>query len=450
MGKAQYTIKGDLTFRQRGSLTSDIMTTSTTQKPDQSTLATFWSHWSVVGASWIGLFFHFGSLLINTFGIFLTSLCAEFGWTRAEVSLAFTLAMVTAMISMPVAGWVTDRHGSRWLIIGATTLYGLALAALAGQSGAYWQLVAIFLLLGLLGPGTSAIPHATLLARRRSARAGLALGVAMSGTAVGGIVWPAAAQYLLDRFGLRTGYLLLGAGILLIAVPVMLLLLREEPGRQSAPPPGSEASSAGLTRLEALRSPAFLILGISFIIFMASVQAIMIHLVPMLTDRGMLASRAAWIASLLGLAGIFGRIVCGYLLDLLPPTTVPVIAFLLVAVGIILLATGASGALAMVAVLLIGFGYGADAASIPCLIRHYFGTRAFGQIYSYLFVAVPIGGAIGPMLMGIGFVRWGSYRLVLIGWGVLTLLAAGLMLRLATLGRDAVDRSKGVGTDGLD
>ncbi|MFN6201340.1 MAG: MFS transporter, partial [Acidobacteriota bacterium] len=173
-------------------------------------MATFWSHWSVVGASWIGLFFHFGSLLINTFGIFLTSLCAEFGWTRAEVSLAFTLAMVTAMISMPVAGWVTDRHGSRWLIIGATTLYGLALAALAGQSGAYWQLVAIFLLLGLLGPGTSAIPHATLLARRRSARAGLALGVAMSGTAVGGIVWPAAAQYLLDRFGLRTGYLLLG------------------------------------------------------------------------------------------------------------------------------------------------------------------------------------------------------------------------------------------------
>jgi len=310
--------------------------------------------------------------------------------------------------------------------------------------------VAIFLLLGLLGPGTSAIPHATLLARRRLPRSGLALGVAMSGTAVGGIVWPTAAQYLLDRFGLRTGYLLLGAGILLLAVPVMLLLLREERRADAGPRQGSDETGAGLTRLEALRSPAFLILAISFIIFMASVQAIMIHLVPMLTDRGMVASRAAWIASLLGLAGIFGRVICGYLLDLLAPTTVPVIAFLLVALGIILLATGASGSVAMAAALLIGFGYGADAASIPCLIRHYFGTRSFGQIYSYLFVAVPIGGAIGPMLMGIGFVRWGSYKLVLIGWGVLTLLAAGLMLRLATLGSNAVYRSKGVGRDGLD
>ena len=54
------------------------------------------------------------------------------------------------------------------------------------------------------------------------------------------------------------------------------------------------------------------------------------------------------------------------------------------------------------------------------------------------------------MLMGIGFVRWGSYQLVLIGWGVLTLLAAGLLLRLATLPDVALDRSKGVGPDGLD
>lgn len=409
-----------------------------------------WHGWTVVAASWLGLFFHFGSLIISSFGIFLTSLCAQFGWTRAEVSLALTLAMVTAMGSMPLAGWVTDRYGSRRLILVATSLYGAALTALAGLAAHYWAFVGIFLLLGLLGPGTSAIPHASLLARRKSGRSGLSLGIAMSGTAVGGIVWPTAAQSLLSEFGLRTTYLLLGLGVLLIAVPVMLLFLREERRADLAQLGLGNTGGAGISRLDALRRPPFLLLGLSFIIFMASVQAIIVHLVPLLTDRGMATSRAAQIASLLGLAGIFGRVVCGYLLDLLSPIIVPIVAFLLVALGIILLATPASGAVAILSVLLIGFGYGADAASIPYLIRRYFGIQSFGQIYSYLFVAVPIGGALGPMLMGIGFVRWGSYQLVLIGWGVLTLLAAGLLLRLATLPDVALDRSKGVGPDGLD
>src|SRR5215467_12061756 len=82
------------------------------------------SAWLVVAASSFGLFLHFGSLLVNAFGVFLTTLCDQFHWSRGEVSLAFTLATLTAMLTMPLTGWLTDRFGARRPILICTTLFG--------------------------------------------------------------------------------------------------------------------------------------------------------------------------------------------------------------------------------------------------------------------------------------------------------------------------------------
>lgn len=387
--------------------------------------------WLVVAASWIGMFMHFGSLMVNTFGVFLTTLCDQFGWTRTEVSLGFTLAMLTAMAAMPVTGWLTDRFGPRRPILICTAVFGAGFASIALLTSNLWHLFAIFLVLGLVGPGTSAIPHATLISRWFTERRGLALGVAMSGTALGGVVWPSAAQFLLDSFGWRRAHAMLGFAVLLIAVGVMLVLLKERAPTGPVSDHTELSPPEGLTRFEVLRSRAFWIIVAGFFIFMASVQACMIHLVPMLTDRGMVPARAALAASLLGAAGIVGRVGTGYLLDRIKPTSVPVIAFLLVAIGILVLSAGVAGLPAIAAAMLIGLGYGADAATIPYLVSRYFGLRSFAEIYSYIFVAVPLGGAFGPALMGIGFDRLGSYQPVLIGWGLLTIAAAGLMALLA-------------------
>jgi MFS family permease len=122
----------------------------------------------------------------------------------------------------------------------------------------------------------------------------------------------------------------------------------------------------------------------------------------------------------------------GYLLDLLPAERAPSIAFGVVAAGIFLLFAGATGPSAYLAATLIGFGYGSESATIPYLVGRYFGLRSFGEIYSYLFVTVPLGGALGPVLMGAGFDRTGSYRLALLFCGVATVVAALAMLRLSS------------------
>jgi MFS family permease len=158
----------------------------------------------------------------------------------------------------------------------------------------------------------------------------------------------------------------------------------------------------------------------------------MIHLAPMLKDRGMTPAAAAFAASVMGAAGMVGRLGTGYLLDLLPADRVPTLAFSLVAAGIFLLFAGATGPTSYLAATLIGFGYGAESATIPYLVSRYFGLRSFGEIYSYLFITVPLGGALGPVLMGAGFDRTGSYRSVLLLCGVATMAAALMMLRLSS------------------
>jgi len=391
------------------------------------------SAWLVVAVSSVGLFLHFGSLLVNAFGVFLTTLCDQFHWSRGQVSFAFTLATLTAMLTMPLTGWLTDRFGSRLPILVCMTVFGALYASLSFLTPHLWHLYTVFLLLGLVGPGTSAVPHASLISRWFTERRGLALGLAMCGTATGGVIWPRATQALMDQFGWRNAYAISGGAVLLLAVPLLLLLLKEPsaPARLSRQSATDDAAD-GLTRGEALRGSLLWLLLFAFFIISMSIHACMIHLVPMLKDRGMTPDSAALTASLFGAAGMIGRLGMGYLLDLAPAERVPTIAFSLVAVGIFLLFAGATGGSAYFAAMLIGFGYGSESATIPYLVGRYFGLRSFGEIYSYLFITVPLGGALGPVLMGAAFDRAGSYKSALLFCGVATVVAALALLRLGS------------------
>jgi MFS family permease len=385
------------------------------------------SGWPVVAASVIGLFFHFGSLLVVTFGLFLKPLSEQFNWTRTQVSLAFTLACLTALCSMLVVGWLTDRYGARRVIILSLLLFGVLFTSLSLLAPHLWVFYAIFAILGLLGPGTSAVPHASLISRWFTTRRGLALGVMMCGTGTGGILWPVIGQGLIDRVGWRVSYALLGGAVLLIAVPVLLLFLKEP----SQPEASSvEKHNSGLERREAIRSETFWILMVVFFLVSAIIQACMVHLSPLLTDHGITAQRAAFALSLLGGANLIGRLGTGWLLDRFSPILVVTLSFVAIILGVVMLMAGVSSVSASIAAALIGFGYGAETSAAPFLISLYFGLRTFGEIYSYLFITVPLGGVFGPALMSMGYDLTHSYHWALAICFASMLFSSVLMLRL--------------------
>jgi MFS family permease len=150
----------------------------------------------------------------------------------------------------------------------------------------------------------------------------------------------------------------------------------------------------------------------------------------MLTDHGISLQRAAFASSLLGVALLIGRVFTGYFLDRFFGPYVAMLLFSGVAVGISLLWSGAGGSLPLLAAFLVGLGMGAEADIIAYLTSRYFGLRSFGVIYGFLFATFTLAGALGPVLMGVGFDRLGSYRAPLLFFLAATLVATALLTRL--------------------
>ena len=223
-------------------------------------------------------------------------------------------------------------------------------------------------------------------------------------------------------------------------MPVVGLFLKENPQRMGLWPDGAMVAPAGVAKRngqepglsgrEAWHTGAFWLMVGAFFLQSVGFHGYYLHLVPLLTDRGVSAQSAALVMSLGAVGGMLGRVGGGYLLDRFFAPYVAVCFFCGSALGIFLLWSGAVGGLAFVAAFLGGLGVGAEFDIIAYMVSRYFGLRAFGEIYGYVFAAFTLGGVIGPPLMGIGFDSTGSYSPVLGGFVVTTLMAAGLITQL--------------------
>ena len=183
----------------------------------------------------------------------------------------------------------------------------------------------------------------------------------------------------------------------------------------------------GLEAGEAVRSPDFWKLAVVFLCIPIVVNGTVVHLVPLLTDRGIPANQAVAVFSGIGASLIAGRLLCGFLLDRFFGPHVAIAFVILPATGVIALLGSANVSPTTIGAVLVGLGMGAEVDLIAYLQSRYFGLRAFGQIYGYLFAVFTVGTGLGPFMMGTACDATGSYRPALIAFvGVLT--CAGLLL----------------------
>jgi predicted MFS family arabinose efflux permease len=368
----------------------------------------------------------FGSLLVFTFSIFLKPLSGAFGWSRESVSAAFGFAALTVAVCSPPLGHLLDRFGPRRIILPCMTVFGLAFASLGLLTPRLLHLYAIFILLGIVGNGTTQMGYSRAVSTWFDRHRGMALALVMAGVGTGAMLFPPLAQALIAGYGWRIAYMVLGAIVLLLGIPLTAMFVRERP-RESA---RSGPVLDGATVSQGLRSPAFWTLIATLFISSVSMNGAITHLSPLLTDRGVPASTAALAASMLGLASFFGRLIAGFLLDRFIGPRVGFCLCALSAVGVLLLARAASSLPGIAAAVLIGVGVGAEADLTPYLLTRYFGLRAFSTLYGFTWTAYAVAGALGPVLMGKVFDATGSYSSLLTLLSVTTLAAAGLLLLL--------------------
>ena len=113
------------------------------------------SGWRVVIAAYFGVMVSFGSLLVFTFGTFLKPLSTAFGWSRESVSAAFGFAAISVAICSPLLGHLLDRWGPRRLIVPCMAVFGVAFASLGLLTPHLFHLYSIFVVLGIVGNGTT-------------------------------------------------------------------------------------------------------------------------------------------------------------------------------------------------------------------------------------------------------------------------------------------------------
>lgn len=399
--------------------------------------------WRVLGAATVGLACGIATVVPASFGVFLGPLRAEFGWTQSETFTALLfITFTSALIAAPVGGLV-DRYGARRVVLAGFCFQILLLASFAWLGPSLWAYYLRYFLLAVLAIGTTHVAFARVITLWFDRRRGLALGIALSGVGIGGFLWPLYAQAMIGQHGWREAWLLLALAVAVLALPTIALLLRDSPASVGQTPDGdplrtaaddtTPAEATGIPLAGVLRMPGYWLMVATFFLIGFAVQSVMLHLVPLLTARGLPPMLAALAQSLLFVAVTTGRLVTGWLMDRFFAPRVALAFLLAPIVGITLLALGAGGATALVAALLVGLAVGAEVDVLAYLTGRYFGARHFSAVYGTFYGVYTLSGGLGPLFTARLVDTGEGYPVALAVHAALLAVAALLLLRFPPL-----------------
>jgi MFS family permease len=331
------------------------------------------------------------------------------------------VACLIYVMILPFVGHFADRRGPRLVMAVSTGLLGAGYVL-----GAYVQsALQLYLFVGVLGglsyPGLLPIPIAAV-SRWFDGNRGLALGITLAGVGAGTLVMPPLLTLLVEGYGWRDAFSVLGVFLCLTCIPPCLLFMRdpEEKGRNSAGEavssevdgaPAGEGSPE-LSLREAVATRAFWLLFFLYGLCIIVLGMIMIHIVPHLTDMGMSAGAAANVLGAIGLGSVLGRIVVGALADRYG-TRLVLAACLIIKAVVLFCLPRADGFLISYGLgFFYGISYGGFMVVVPALTSYLFGLAAMGAIFATISIAEGIGFGVGSYLAGYIWDATGSYRLM--------------------------------------
>jgi MFS family permease len=394
--------------------------------------AAFGSRWWIVFGATLSMLVAQGPVILYTLGLFIKPLNQEFGWDRASISAAGGIAAISSAITIPFVGSMMDRWGVRAVLLPIVILCGSSVALIALTPKSVVVFMMFFAITGVLGSGQGPLGYAKCVSAWFDDRRGLALGITMSGIGLGAALVPQYTQFLIGNFGWRIAYLGLGLLTLIVAFPAVFLFIREPTKAKStagehAQSPASQDRPPDLEVREALGGRRFWLIACALLLVSTVTQGMVVHTVPLLTDKGYSPEAAATLMVAVGLSTMVGRLLSGYLVDRIFAPFVAASFFLLPCLGIYLLDSTISP---VVGIISLGLASGTEIDMIGFLTSRYFGMKRFGQLYGYLFASFVVGSAIGPFMMGLAFERLHSYEPALWTFGAFMLLASAAILCL--------------------
>ena len=346
---------------------------------------------------WASLFYIFPALLPR--------FEAEFGWTKVELSGAFTLAIAMSAVTSPLAGKAIDRGAGPALLAGSALCGGILVGVLA-LVGDLWAFYAVWAGLGVAMGGCLYEPCFAFVTRARGAGAKRSITLITLAAGFAGTVSFPTAHLIAEAGDWRRACAVVAAAVCAVAVPLMYAGARRlEATRATSDPhgPAEHHRSAG----PLLRRPAFWLLTGGFAAFALNHGILLNHILPILHERGLDAGAAVFAASAIGPMQVFGRLAMMATDRHISNKGVTLACFAAVMIAaLLLLAAGTAPALVVGFVVLQGSGYGVTSIMRPVVAREIMGPANFGAVAGALAVpylaAVAAAPFIGSLLWQIG------------------------------------------------
>ena len=370
--------------------------------------------WVVLGAAFAIIGIGIGTLF--SLGIFLKPIEEAMGWSRGSISSVALLNWVIMGVGSFVWGALSDRFGTRNVVLGGGALLGLGLA-LSSQVTALWQFYVTFGF--MVGAGVSAfyVPLTATATKWFTSRRGLAVAIVSGGNGLGVLLLSPLSRWLISTFDWRIALLILGPLAWLVVIPAALLI-RNHPDDLGASAYGDEpVMRAGreMASRDALRSVQFWTIAVTHFACCASHSGAIFHMVAHAMDQGVPTMAAATILSASGFSSIFGRLGTGMLADRFGPKRTLIATLSLQAVMVLLFLFSRDLGTFYALALVFGMAYGGVMPLYALVTREYFGARVMGTTYGGVFFISSIGMGLGSYAGGYVFDLMGNYDWLYLG-----------------------------------
>jgi sugar phosphate permease len=407
--------------------------------------------WWVVSAS-AAIIFLTGGTFFYGFSTLVKPLQTEFGWTRALIAGAFSLRTQSGGLASPVVGYLVDRVGSRRLLLVGITLVGAGFIFLS-RVESVWAFYAAVMVIAVGTSATGGPVAMTATAHWFERKRGRAMALLATGAGASGVMVLVLAT-LIAAFGWREALLIVGIAQWVVCLP-LALVVRHRPQEMGLLPdgeppplprpeveragaladpdgvaPGSlPVEDSGLTIGEALRTRPFWLLALAMSLAGFGSTAIIVHQVAFVSEAtGLSDEQAAVVAMMMPMVSLTGRLGFGWLADYREKRQVLAASYVLLGLGILLLATAQQPWQLLFFLAVFSPGWGGSLAVQPAFQAEYFGLRAFGALQGLTFTVSTLGSVTGPIFAGWVHDSTDTYRQAFVVLAIASLAAAPAIL----------------------
>ena len=377
--------------------------------------AKFFYGWIIVGIANIGIFSS-GPGQSHTFSVFVEPISQDLELSSASIASAYGLATLIAAFLLPYMGKIIDRYGARVSLIIISIILGIS-CIFFGAASNFLMLTVGFGFLRFFGQGSLMLGCANLVSQWFDSKRGFAMSLMALGFGMSMAIHPPVSQFLIDQYGWKYAWIILGISTWIIMVPALFILAWNNPENIGLKTDGVKKSNfkndeveaiEGLNLNEALKENSFYILAAMWFGMAMLVTTLHFYQVTILTNQGITTEFAASLFTVSAFAMVVFMPLVGKFFDNFPTKYVLATGLLINSISLISITYSSSDAYSLFYAVSFGINNAFSMTMFGYIWPRYFGRKHLGSIQGTGQMIGVIGASLGPLPVGFAIDYLGS------------------------------------------